>query len=89
MANKQGGNRVELEATGLKCSYHREYGHRTEDCRMYKQFLEELVEAGHLGQYLAQPNARNERNVQMVDEADDSGADPPPAGHIRMIHGEK
>ena len=86
---KQGGNKAELEATGLKCSYHREYGHRTEDCRMYKQYLEELVEAGHLKQYLAQPNARNQRNVQMVDEGDDSGADPPPAGHIRVIHGGK
>ena len=56
---------------------------------MYKEFLEELVEAGHLRQYLDQPNARNQGNVHSIDEADDSGPDPPLAGHIRVIHGGK
>uniref|UniRef100_A0A2N9EC48 Integrase catalytic domain-containing protein n=1 Tax=Fagus sylvatica TaxID=28930 RepID=A0A2N9EC48_FAGSY len=34
------------------CSYHRECGHLTEQCRAYKYHLEQLVKNGHLKQYI-------------------------------------
>ncbi|GMQ03742.1 hypothetical protein CsSME_00049420 [Camellia sinensis var. sinensis] len=34
------------------CTYHRERGHRIEDCLPLKQHLEELVAAGHLDLYI-------------------------------------
>uniref|UniRef100_A0A2N9EQY4 RNA-directed DNA polymerase n=1 Tax=Fagus sylvatica TaxID=28930 RepID=A0A2N9EQY4_FAGSY len=34
------------------CSYHRERGHLTEQCRAYKYHLEQLVKNGHLRQYI-------------------------------------
>ena len=34
------------------CSYHRERGHLTEQCRTYKYHLEHLVNNGHLKQYV-------------------------------------
>ena len=36
----------------LRCSYHKEKGHMTTSCRASKDFLEELVAAGHLGEYI-------------------------------------
>lgn len=36
----------------LYCSYHKDHGHKTENCRTLKQFLEDLVEEGHLGEFV-------------------------------------
>lgn len=36
----------------LKCSYHKDYGHRTGNCKTLKQFLEGLVTKGHLAEYI-------------------------------------
>ena len=35
-----------------RCSYHRDAGHLTEDCRVYKSFLEKLVQEGHLEEFI-------------------------------------
>ena len=35
-----------------RCTFHRERGHRTEDCLPLRQHLEELVAAGHLDLYI-------------------------------------
>ncbi|XP_020204043.1 uncharacterized protein LOC109789491 [Cajanus cajan] len=34
------------------CRYHRNYGHTTEECRTLKDRIKELIQAGHLGQYV-------------------------------------
>ncbi|XP_020204020.1 uncharacterized protein LOC109789468 [Cajanus cajan] len=34
------------------CRYHRNYGHTTEECRILRDHIEELVQGGHLGQYV-------------------------------------
>ncbi|XP_038688695.1 uncharacterized protein LOC119987866 [Tripterygium wilfordii] len=34
------------------CSYHWDKGHRIEDCREFKQHLEELVRQGHLKEFI-------------------------------------
>ncbi|XP_020235004.1 uncharacterized protein LOC109814899 [Cajanus cajan] len=34
------------------CRYHRNHGHTTEECRTLRDRIEELVQAGHLGQYI-------------------------------------
>lgn len=33
-------------------SYHKDHGNKTENCKTLKQFLEKLVEQGHLIEYL-------------------------------------
>ena len=35
-----------------KCVYHKEHGHTTETCRSLHYFVEKLIKAGHLKQYL-------------------------------------
>ncbi|XP_020219655.1 uncharacterized protein LOC109802649 [Cajanus cajan] len=34
------------------CQYHRNYDHTTEECRTLRDRIEELIQAGHLGQYV-------------------------------------
>ncbi|XP_020238868.1 uncharacterized protein LOC109817925 [Cajanus cajan] len=34
------------------CRYHRNHGHTTEECRTLRDRIEELIQAGHLGQYI-------------------------------------
>ncbi|XP_034695623.1 uncharacterized protein LOC117921773 [Vitis riparia] len=35
-----------------KCVYHKEHGHTTEQCRSLHYFVEKLIKAGHLKQYV-------------------------------------
>ena len=35
-----------------RCSYHRDFEHLTEDCKVYKSFLEQLVRDGHLEEFI-------------------------------------
>ncbi|XP_028055799.1 uncharacterized protein LOC114259965 [Camellia sinensis] len=70
-----------------RCTFHEERGHRTEDCLPLKQYLEELVVAGHLDQYIdegvkAAPLGQTEPNgLAALDAA--------PQGVINVIHGIK
>ncbi|XP_020230856.1 uncharacterized protein LOC109811504 [Cajanus cajan] len=34
------------------CRYHKNYGHTTEECRTLRDCIEELIQGGHLGQYV-------------------------------------
>ncbi|XP_028108645.1 uncharacterized protein LOC114307433 [Camellia sinensis] len=68
-----------------RCTFHRERGHRTEDCLPLKQHLEELVIAGHLNRYI-------DEGVRAVHHApaEPSGLDDleaPPQGVVNVIHG--
>jgi Retrotransposon gag protein len=40
-----------------RCSYHKAQGHYTVNCNAFKDFLETVVAAGHLGQYVVHRNA--------------------------------
>ncbi|XP_028126006.1 uncharacterized protein LOC114322790, partial [Camellia sinensis] len=46
------GNTQRGSNSRYRCTFHKERGHRTEDCLPLKQHLEELVAAGHLDQYI-------------------------------------
>ncbi|XP_028069561.1 uncharacterized protein LOC114272083 [Camellia sinensis] len=68
-----------------RCTFHEERGHRTEDCLLLKQHLEELVAAGHLDQYIdggmkVAPLGQTEPNGLPALEA-------APQGVINVIHG--
>ncbi|XP_028096873.1 uncharacterized protein LOC114296745 [Camellia sinensis] len=41
----------------LRCTYHQDRGHMTQNCRALKQHLEDLVAAGHLRDYINQDKA--------------------------------
>uniref|UniRef100_A0A2N9EM81 Uncharacterized protein n=1 Tax=Fagus sylvatica TaxID=28930 RepID=A0A2N9EM81_FAGSY len=64
------------------CSYHRERGHLTEQCRAYKYHLEQLVKNGHLRQYIDET-----KNLQQSIEAPKLRIqDSAPIGIIDVIH---
>ena len=42
----------------LYCTYHRDKGHTTEQCRVLKDHLEQLVKAGYLKEFVV--NSRNQ-----------------------------
>ncbi|XP_020210703.1 uncharacterized protein LOC109795571 [Cajanus cajan] len=43
------------------CRYHRNHGHTTEECWSLKDKIEELIQAGHLGQYIQRGQASHGR----------------------------
>ncbi|KAI8020887.1 hypothetical protein LOK49_LG03G03086, partial [Camellia lanceoleosa] len=67
-----------------RCTFHKEKGHRTENCTPLRQYLEELVAAGHLDKYIeggAQPAPQDHNNPNGMP------IDAPPQGVINVIHG--
>ncbi|XP_028107285.1 uncharacterized protein LOC114306266 [Camellia sinensis] len=79
---KMPGDPARLNQT-LRCTYHREKGHKTQNCRALKQHLEDLVTAGHLQQWI---DVDKTREKQGLDQA------PPEENHaprlaINVIHG--
>ena len=42
----------------LRCDYHRDHGHETNQCQSLKFLVERLIRAGHLGWYLREPTHR-------------------------------
>ncbi|XP_028063696.1 uncharacterized protein LOC114266933 [Camellia sinensis] len=67
-----------------RCTFHEERGHRTEDCVLLKQHLEELLAARHLDQYIdesmkAAPQGQAEPNGLAV-------LDVAPQGVINVIY---
>ena len=72
------------------CSYHREGGHKTEECRILRSHLEKLVQDGHLQEFVRR-EARADTRVPRRDEGghDSDGSEkiinvihlaPPPKG---------
>ena len=66
----------------LYCTYHRDKGHTTEQCRVLKDHLGQLVRAGYLKEFVA----------DSIDRETGQGAQqkrnplPPPLGVIEVIH---
>jgi hypothetical protein len=60
------------------CTYHREKGHLTENCRNYKALLEELVRDGHLRQFIDSTKHQQQREHIPKPKA--------PIGTIDVIH---
>ncbi|KAH7862454.1 hypothetical protein Vadar_005027 [Vaccinium darrowii] len=77
---KMTGNPEKRRATNQHCSYHRDWGHMTEDCVEYKKFLDEKVAEGHLKEFLAD----GKNDAELVEELDYEKG---PKGTIHMIHG--
>jgi len=53
-ANKMGGDLARRNQS-LYYTYHREKGHTTEQCRVFKDHLEQLVKSGHLKEFMVAP----------------------------------
>ncbi|XP_057512776.1 uncharacterized protein LOC130794833 [Actinidia eriantha] len=80
-----------------KCSYHGEKGHKTENCRALKAFLEQLVRDGHLKEFVDDEKTRaeateaetatgpdrGENEIEAMDTEDEDL----PLGTIHMIRG--
>ncbi|XP_075665337.1 uncharacterized protein LOC142635000 [Castanea sativa] len=66
----------------LYCSYHRDKGHTTEQCRVLKDHLEQLVKAGHLKEFLVETGNQETRQVDRLRR----NPLPPPLGVIEVIH---
>ncbi|XP_038685704.1 uncharacterized protein LOC119985482 [Tripterygium wilfordii] len=45
------------------CSYHKDKGHRIEDCREFKRHLEELVQQGHLKEFINKEKTATEKKA--------------------------
>ncbi|XP_075636678.1 uncharacterized protein LOC142608907 [Castanea sativa] len=66
----------------LYCTYHRDKGHTTEQCRVLKDHLEQLVKAGHLKEFLSETgNQETGQEGQLC-----RNPLPPPLGVIEVIH---
>ncbi|XP_075665862.1 uncharacterized protein LOC142635610 [Castanea sativa] len=50
----------------LYCSYHRDKGHTTEQCRVLKDHLEQLVKAGHLKEFLVETGSQETEQVERL-----------------------
>ena len=66
----------------LYCTYHRDKGHTTEQCRVLKDHLGQLVKAGYLKEFAVDPRH------QGADQGAPRKGDPlpPPLGVIEVIH---
>ena len=53
--NKMGGDPNERNQS-LYCQYHQDWDHTTKDCKTLQAFLDQLVKAGKLKQFLQQSN---------------------------------
>ena len=49
--NKMGGD-LSRRNQNLYCTYHRDKGHTTEQCRVLKDHLEQLVKVGYLKEFV-------------------------------------
>ena len=78
-----------------KCSFHEEKGHRIKNYRALKTFLDQLIQAGDLKEYVDQEKTKAEKikvrsNPKFDrgnDEDDNALEEDIPLGIIHMIHG--
>ncbi|XP_028092012.1 uncharacterized protein LOC114292292 [Camellia sinensis] len=67
----------------LRCTYHQDRGHMTQNCRALKQHLEDLVATGHLRDYIDQDKEVNE----LGNPSPEPNMEHPPRLIINVIHG--
>ncbi|XP_028058877.1 uncharacterized protein LOC114262710 [Camellia sinensis] len=67
----------------LRCTYHQDRGHMTQNCRALKQHLEDLVAAGHLRDYIDQDKEVTEPGNPLPEP----NIEHPPRLIINVIHG--
>ncbi|XP_028075591.1 uncharacterized protein LOC114277829 [Camellia sinensis] len=68
-----------------RCTFHRERGHRTEDCLPLKQHLEELVAAGHLDLYI--DGGVRAAHRTLADPSGSNDLEAPRQGVVNVING--
>ena len=79
--NKMGGNPSRRNQS-LYCTYHRDKGHTTEQCRVLKDHLRQLVKAGYLKEFVVDPgNYVTEQGAMRK-----GNSLPPPLGVIEVIY---
>ena len=71
----------------LWCSYHRENDHMTENYRMLKQHLEDLVRKGHLKEYVEDGCAKKAPGGSKRKEVKNVAEEGAPIGVIDVVHG--
>ncbi|XXG76110.1 hypothetical protein AAC387_Pa08g0533 [Persea americana] len=64
------------------CTYHKQNGHITDECKAIKAHLENLVKEGHLRDYIKEEGRDNSR----LSRRDDGGQYSEPEGIINVIH---
>eukprot|EP00268_Persea_americana_P048669 TRINITY_DN5162_c0_g1_i1.p2 TRINITY_DN5162_c0_g1~~TRINITY_DN5162_c0_g1_i1.p2 ORF type:complete len:440 (+),score=60.61 TRINITY_DN5162_c0_g1_i1:1727-3046(+) len=64
------------------CAYHKQNGHRPDECRSYKFHLENLVKEGHLRDYIREEGRGDDRPPRQ----DADNQDSEPEGIINVIH---
>ena len=79
--NRMGGN-PSRRNQNLYCTYHRDKGHTTEQCRVLKDHLGKLVKAGHLKEFMLDSG---DRGVGQ-DTRQRGNPLPPLVGVIEVIH---
>ncbi|XP_028056803.1 uncharacterized protein LOC114260824 [Camellia sinensis] len=67
----------------LRCTYHQDMGHMTQNCRALKQHLEDLVAAEHLRAYIDQ----DKEVAELGNPPPEPNIEHPPRLIINMIHG--
>ena len=79
--NKMGGD-PSRRNQNLYCTYHRDKGHTTEQCRVLKDHIGQLVKAGHLKEFVVEPENRGPG----LGAQQRGNHVPPPLGIIEVIH---
>ena len=77
--SKMGGDSTRRNQS-LYCTYHRDKGHTTEQCRVFKNHLEQLVKSGHLKEFVVNPKGGSV-GPQIMKEYTSA-----PLGVIEVIH---
>ncbi|XP_028069011.1 uncharacterized protein LOC114271597 [Camellia sinensis] len=67
----------------LRCTYHQDRGHMTQNCRALKQHLKDLVAAGHLRDYIDQDKEMTKPGNPPLE----ANIEHPPRLIINVIHG--
>lgn len=77
---RQGGDKEAKRATNQHYSYHKDWGHMTEDFEMYKKHLDDLVAQLYLKEFIEEWPKGHDKTMELDYEQG-------PNGVIHMIHG--
>lgn len=66
----------------VRCSYHKDHGHKTKHCKTLKKFLKSLVIKGHLAEYIK--GAEEAKRKDNDDDREEEEEEKPGMGPIEM-----